>query len=151
LHLYLPPHSFHPPGVLKGLIYGRVMKFRIQNSKFADFKNCCDQLLLQLLDRGHSRETLQQLFDEAVERLDTESRHKDTNQIFLKLPYKPGTDRSEMRKLFCFDNLVEELNGIGITKATLCYKRPRNLKDLISSTGRNSNPRQTDRLNIVKA
>ncbi|KAL7547128.1 hypothetical protein ACHAWF_010445 [Thalassiosira exigua] len=36
LHLYLPPHSCHPPGVLRGLIFGQVLRIYSLRSREAD-------------------------------------------------------------------------------------------------------------------
>ena len=37
LHLYIPPHSAHPKGVLKSLVFGNVQRYWQQNTERSDF------------------------------------------------------------------------------------------------------------------
>jgi hypothetical protein len=37
LHLYLPPNSAHPPGVIKSLIYGNLRCYWLQNTHIEDY------------------------------------------------------------------------------------------------------------------
>ena len=39
LYLYLCPSSAHPPGVLKGLIFGSLRRYWRQNSDIKDYKH----------------------------------------------------------------------------------------------------------------
>ena len=39
LHLYIPPRSAHPKGVIKSLIFGTLRRFWIQNSRLEDFES----------------------------------------------------------------------------------------------------------------
>lgn len=69
LHLYIPPHSAYPPGVLKGLIFGSLRRFWIQNSNLEDYKTLVLKFFKHLCDRGHNSEKLKQKFLEGAEKM----------------------------------------------------------------------------------
>ena len=54
LHLYLPPHSCHPPGVLKGIIHGMMLRFHRLSTTSAMAQNDVKQFLKRLVLRGYS-------------------------------------------------------------------------------------------------
>lgn len=53
LHLYIPPHSAHPPSMIKSLIFGLLLTYWKQNSDGNDFKEMVKLLYKRLLNRGH--------------------------------------------------------------------------------------------------
>jgi hypothetical protein len=53
LHLYLPPHSCHAPGVLSGLIFGNVLHIHQLCSAAVDIKKELKLFFHCLLDRGY--------------------------------------------------------------------------------------------------
>ena len=71
LYLYLPPHSAHPPGVIKSLIFGLTRKYKLQNSDPRDYKSMLVKLYQRLLARGHSDLSLFHLFEEAIQTANT--------------------------------------------------------------------------------
>lgn len=91
LHLYIPASSAHPPGIIKGIVFGRVMKFYEQNSLEEDFERMCQKLFFDLQARGYAAKVLRPLFDQAISKLKVESQPQSTssNQLFLKIPYDP--------------------------------------------------------------
>ena len=71
LHLYIPPSSAHPPGVLRSLIFGLLRKYYLQNSNQNDFIDITAKFFHRLLDRGHNPQKLYELFLLAAQKLDT--------------------------------------------------------------------------------
>ena len=71
LHLYIPPHSAHSPGLMKSLVYGLLKTYKHQNSKQEDFISISKLLFQRLRDRGHKQEDLELLFEEAAQQLDS--------------------------------------------------------------------------------
>ena len=49
LHLYIPPNSAHPPGVLKSMIYGNIRRYWLQNTYIHDFIDITKQFIERLL------------------------------------------------------------------------------------------------------
>ena len=68
LYLYLPPSSAHPPGLLKGHIFGHIKKLYMQNTEFGNFRRFSLQFFERLMARGHSRDQLIRLFNQALQR-----------------------------------------------------------------------------------
>ncbi len=66
LHLYLPPTSAHPPGVLKSLIYGNLRRFWLQNTLVTDYIDIAKQFAEHLIARGHKREKITAIFEAAA-------------------------------------------------------------------------------------
>jgi hypothetical protein len=65
LYLYLPAFSNHPPGVLKGLVYGMIYRtLRLSSSQQAQQKDI-NNLLIRLLARGYDQSFLIKLINKA--------------------------------------------------------------------------------------
>jgi len=69
LYLYIPPHSAHPPGVQKSLVFGCLLKYWKQNSNPDDFVQITKLFFHRLQARGHTAEDLRILFMEAAKKL----------------------------------------------------------------------------------
>jgi hypothetical protein len=97
LYLYLPPHSCHPPGVLKGLIFGFAYRAKSlctnPNDRIPFLRKCYHRLL----HRGHSIAKIKPIFHEAIAKVlrsapisTTNEKIQDTLQpLFLHLKYNP--------------------------------------------------------------
>jgi len=70
LHLYIPPHSAHPPGLNKCLIFGLLQTYQRQNTNHLDFQQMAKLLFHRLIARGYTPTTLKKLFIEAANKLD---------------------------------------------------------------------------------
>ena len=66
LHLYLPPHSCHAPGVLPGLIFGNVFCIHQLCSNVKDIEKELKLFFHQLLDRGYQSNQLTPPFQQAI-------------------------------------------------------------------------------------
>ena len=98
LYLYIPPHSAHPPGITRSLIYGLLRKYWIQNTSHTSFCHITRLLFQPLIARGHCSEYLTSLFIEAAHNLDRQNRlptnasknsNSYKNDLFLKWRYHP--------------------------------------------------------------
>ena len=65
LYLYLPPSSSHPPGCIKGTIYGLVGRYYAQNTFRSDYICFVKLLYRHLLDRGWDNHYVKRLILEA--------------------------------------------------------------------------------------
>ena len=66
LHLYIPPHSCHPPGVLTGLIMGGVLRIFNLCSRKEDIKIKLKLFFGRLLDRGYQAAKITPIFNKAI-------------------------------------------------------------------------------------
>ena len=135
LFLYLPPHSAHPPGVLKSLVYGMLGRFQRQNSNRNDYVRLVRQFAQQLMARGHDIIQLRPLFLQAANHLDLKTRHPstktDTDALFLAWPYHPrGIPRQELRAIY--DRTLAGHSGFD--RLIIAYRRPKNLRDALMRT-----------------
>ena len=157
LYLYLPPHSAHPPGTVRSLIFGLLKKYWLQNTDPDDFKSITTALFERLKRRGHNPLKLQTIFRQAAAKLDLQRRQlslsptattqsNTTNEIFLKWRYHPNDlPRSKLREIYrqnCENpspdapqgfKQLQTNNGatMKIGKLTIAYTRDRNLRDLL--------------------
>jgi hypothetical protein len=125
LYLYLPANSAHPPGALKGLIFGLIKKYRFQNPSNQDFKAIAQLLFNRLLDRGYRPSTLQPIFRTAMQtnmQCQATSANTQTRTTIFKIPYDPnGPTKQEVRRLLETTTLLNVLKPFGIDKIVVCY------------------------------
>ena len=74
LFLYIPPNSAHPLGCLKGIIYGQLRRFWLQNSSQSAYIHAIHHFFQKLMSRGHSRLFLSKIFLESARKLDLKSK-----------------------------------------------------------------------------
>ena len=92
LHLYIPPHSCHLPGITKSLIYGAVN--RVKNS-YTDQKYMTPYIIKthnHLVARGHNSQDIQLMIKEALATQNNNwvnKKSSENNSPFLHLPYNP--------------------------------------------------------------
>ena len=124
LHLYLPPHSSHPPGVIKGLVMGEVLRIFQLCSHDSDIDDNLSKFFGRLLDRGYQAESLCPLFIKAdsnaknylslreVQRRKIKAAKAEANKrrVYLKIPYHPSEiSRKDIQHLWY--NLVANPDG----------------------------------------
>lgn len=133
LYLYLPAASAHPPGILKGLVFGLIKKYRRQNPNDSDFKDFISKLFVRLRFRGYNATLLQKLFKQALSQPTTQ--RPKTKKILLKLPYDPrGPSTHELRHLLHLERFQPVLDELNTETITVCYLKPRTLKNLLCPT-----------------
>jgi hypothetical protein len=159
LHLYLPPHSCHAPGVFSGLVFGNVLCIHQLCSDAQDVVKELKLLLHCLLDQGYQLIQLTPLFQKAMDNtkaylrctsldhLQTRSKKEAANRqrVFLHLPYHPANPSSKaIQKLWArrvamppgqlpLNQLTNEQGySIPIEQLTIAWHRSPNLSSLLS-------------------
>jgi len=91
LHLYIPPNSAHPPGILKSIIYGNLQRYWLQNTNIIDFMEIAKQFAERLITRRYDKEKITNLFHKAARKLDGTTKIKRTNEdtIYLHWTWHP--------------------------------------------------------------
>ena len=158
LYLYIPPHSAHPPGTIRSLIFGLTAKYFRQNTHPNDFSKMIQLLFTRLVARGHNPLFLYQTFNEAAAAIDrkhninnknsTTPQHTNVteNRLFIKWQYHPrDITRQEIRH--CYTNTCEQgsianphgfkslttnsNNTMEISHFTVAYMKGKNLRDIL--------------------
>ena len=159
LHLYLPPHSCHAPGVLSGLVSGNILRIYQLCSTTKDVEKEVKLFFHRLLDRGYQTEQLIPYFQRAIDKakaylkqtaldhLRARSKKETSNRrrVFLHLPYHPANPSSKtIQNLWtrriahppgqpAFSSLTNETGyNIPIERLTIAWHRPPNLGNLLS-------------------
>lgn len=149
LYLYLPSHSAHPPGVLKGLIHGMLLRInRLTTNPDARIA-CIRKFYQRLRARGYSSSQLLPLFDAASSQTELRRPLPDTTvaaPIYLHLPFHPSDPSSkDLQRIFrsvlleppreprlpCLKN--QKNHSLGIERMVVAYHRPRNLGNVLTS------------------
>ena len=94
LYLYLPPHSCHPPGMIKGLIFGFVHRAHALCTTHSDKLPFLQKCYYRLLARGYKREVIRPIFNEAIYTVFNKpkiitKRLVTKKPLFLHLTYNP--------------------------------------------------------------
>ena len=149
LHLYIPPESAHPSGVLKSLVFGNLQRYWIQNTHRCDFISVCSAFYGHLLNRGWTREALNPVFLQAAASLNDKFKRKmaageplwDTpgtssnTGLFVHWEYHPrDIGRKTIRQIFQ-ETLAPVLAGSGlVSRPTIAYSTPKSLGSCLTKT-----------------
>lgn len=165
-HLYIPPLSAHPPGLLPGLIYGMLNRFERLISEPREIITERRRLYQRLRARGWPRNQLLPVFTTALAgmRLKTLRRTlglpatdrptDDISPTFLHLEYNPANPSSrdlqrvwrnsfitidtDPRRITTLPN--HEGNPLQFDRLIVAYSRPPNLGNLLSYRRLSSTP-----------
>ena len=140
LHLYIPPSSAHPPGMLRGLIFGTLRRYWMQNSRVADYQTITTRFAENLMARGYTRDTIEPIFIEASARFDIEASQpvavdkaedKAKGALFYHVEFHPrDVGRRTIRQ--AFDRYLKPVTDFN--RFIVAYHRPKNLGDRLSRT-----------------
>jgi hypothetical protein len=151
LHLYIPPHSAHPPGLLPGIVFGTLFRIFTLCSNPIDRIERTQIFFRRLIARGYKSNNLKPLFFKAIERAKeyagkpTMRSHTDPH-VILHLPFHPNDPASyEIQKAWrsCVAepqykmklwNMRNPSNNqkCGVNRMIIAYKRPMNLGNILS-------------------
>jgi hypothetical protein len=152
LHMYLPPHSVHPPGVLRGLVFGLIYRLHRLNSETDTIDAQINIFFNRLLMRGYQESFLRPIFHLAIAHtLERQQRAQATvpdpekeERLFLHLDYNP-VDPPSLKVQQIFNDLMlnpddgpllptilnQKYAPIKINRLIVAYHRPSNLGDLL--------------------
>ena len=154
LYLYLPPSTSHPTSIIKGFIYGLILRIYRLTSEVVHIKNDLKKLYKRLVARGYKYDFLTPIFEKAFMKIHSTIVPNNTNTdiqrpVMLHLQYHPNDPPSKtIQKLF--DKYIhhpisttdvfplpdiKNFNSIaiGINRLIVAYSRPNNLGNKLSS------------------
>ena len=157
LHLYIPPHSCHPPGCFSGLIRGMVLRIYRLCSKRVDRTFWLKEFYGHLLDRGYPNSFVLPAFKSAVKnaisyistsdeyRLQQKAMSTPANTLYLHLKYNPADPSSKQIQKLWRDlvarpankpHLHHLRNDLGektrVSRLIIAYSRHLNIGNLLS-------------------
>lgn len=151
LHLYIPPHSAHPPGLLPGIVFGTLFRIYTLCSNDNDRIDRTRIFFKRLIARGYKADKIRPLFYRAIARAQTytgpadNTDSKDTSSIILHLPFHPNDPASyEIQrswndyiakppyKMPIWNLANKKRVKCGVKRMIIAYKRPMNLGNLLS-------------------
>ena len=158
LHLYIPPHSAHPPGLLPGIVHSTL--FRI----FTLCSDPNDQLLRtkvffkRLQARGYKSNQIKPLFLKAIARAKLYSGPNDTTNndhttVIFHLPYHPNDPPSHQIQQAWRQTVAspkyhmplpdmrnpKSKEKCNIQRMIIAYRRPMNIGNLLSHRNLDTN------------
>ena len=157
LYLYIPPHSAHPPGVIRSLIHSQIRKYWHQNTKSEDFVNIIKAFFQRLIARGHNHNKIKEIFLQTAKHLDNNNTNiRDTvairknkqnlNTTYIKWRFHPeDISRKTIQNIYAAtceqptnlsstgfrDLQTESGNRMCIDKLTVAFTRDKNIRDLL--------------------
>jgi hypothetical protein len=149
LYLYLPPHSTHPPGLVRGMILGGIGRIYRLTSEHSDRQTSIRAFYRRLRVRGYPAETLRPLFEEGISRASSTRPvppvvDDQEERIFLHLPFHPCNPSSQRLQRLFRDVLLSPPNEpvlpdlqnyheapLRINRMIVAHHRPYNLKNLL--------------------
>jgi hypothetical protein len=151
LHLYIPPHSAHPPGLLPGIVFGTLFRIFTLCSNPDDRIERTRIFFQRLIARGYKSDKLKPLFYKAIARAKEyvgkpATKSSMDQSVILHLPFHPNDPASyEIQKAWrsCVAEPQYKMKlwnmrnpsknqKCGVTRMIIAYKRPRNLGNLLS-------------------
>lgn len=146
LHLYIPPHSAHPPGLLTGIVHGTVHRIKTLCSDETDQRKLLQTFFNNLRSRGYSPTQLTPIFRKALKpKIAVDRNSKKENKLFLHVRYHPdATTARNLHKAWstCVDgpqwkkalSKIKNRKGkpIGTQRLVVAYSRNPNLGNLLS-------------------
>jgi hypothetical protein len=134
LHLYIPPTSAHPPGIVKSIVYGNLRQYWLQNTNVLDFIEIAKQFADRLSAQGYDINTIINLFSAAAKKLDnktTATKRTTDDTIYLHWTWHPR-DISKPKLRAIFNKELKEKSGFN--NLIIAYSRPKNLQDCLMKT-----------------
>ena len=134
-YLYLPPHSAHAPGIMKGVIYGQLRTYYRQNTEYSDFVKISRLFFKRLVSQGWDQAVLKNLFTTAFNKLNQQLENPPpppandqpdrVGRLFFHLTFHPNDmPRREIRQIFTetLEEVVRE--AADIEQFTVAYSKP---------------------------
>ena len=149
LHLYIPPSSAHPPGLISGMVFGMLHRIHTLCTDPADQIHRSKTFFHQLQRRGWKRDVLLPLFIDGIKKAKIYTGEfidrSNTTTIFFPLAYHPQDPPSRDIQRIWRNDLSEpprsrslatspnnDGNEVGLNRMIVCYSRPPNLGNLLS-------------------
>ena len=159
LHLYIPPHSAHPPGLLPGIVHSTLFRIFTLCSDHDDRVLRTRVFFKRLQARGYKSDQIKPLFYKAISRAErysgpTNSTRNDHTSVIFHLPFHPNDPPSYKIQQAWRDNIAspryhmplpnmrnpKAREKCNIERMIIAYRRPMNIGNILSHRNLNINP-----------
>ena len=159
LHLYIPPHSAHPPGLLPGIVHSTLFQIFTLCSDHNDRILRTKVFFKRLQARGYKSDHIKPLFNKAIARAQrysgpTDRATNDENMVILLLPFHPNDPPSHKIQQAWRNTIAspkyhmplphmrnpKSREKCNIECMIIAYRRPMNLGNLLLHRNLNTNP-----------
>lgn len=147
LYLYIPPHSAHAPGNLRGLVIGMTERIFRLTSDRQDQQIALRNLFQRLCHRGYTSTILKPLFQAALDRIDNRiipDPWDEEKRCYLHLPFHPNDPSSRLAQRLFREHMLtpqgepllghlENFHGayLRTNRLIVAFHRPANLRTLL--------------------
>jgi len=154
-HLYIPPSSCHPPGLLTGMIHGSINRIFQLCSEQSDRHFRTNEFLRHLQRRGYAFDQLKPIFLKAINNaLTSKSELQPLNKalkmhrsLLFHIPYHPDNPKSSTIQRIWTNTICQppipakplwkhrnyRFKKIEIDKLIIAYNRPPNMGNILSN------------------
>jgi hypothetical protein len=136
LHLFIPSHSAHAPGVMKSVIYSQLRRFWLQNSDVKHFQSVAGDFYKHLRARGYSSEYLSEQFRQVAHKLGHTAKHVtrvkkcSESAAFFHLQYHPNQISKQYIRRVYQKEYAEPL-ALSTQRLIVANSRAPNLRDRV--------------------
>lgn len=145
LYLYLPPHSAHAPGMIRGLIAGTILRIRRLTSKLETIVPTIKKFYQRLRARGYTKQIIEPIFRESFLKRTPKMARSNESSLFLHLLYHPRDPPSRNIQQHFRDSMLHPpretplpklRNHLGssfdLDRLTIAYHRHRNIGNILA-------------------
>ena len=159
LHLYIPPHSAHPPRLLPGIVHSTLFQILTLCSDQNDRILCTKVFFKRLQAQGYKSDQIKPLFYKAIAHAKsysgpTNTTNNDHTSVILHLPFHPNDLPSYKIQQAWHDTIaspkyhmplphmrnLKSKEKCKIECMIIAYHRPMNIGNLLSHRNLNTNP-----------
>ncbi len=144
-YLYIPPHSAHTQGTIKGIIFSLLRTYYRQNSKNSDFVYFASLLFKRHVMQGWDPGVLKDIFTIALKKVtkpeqiptpiatDIADSLKPQQRLFYHMEYHPNDiPRHLVRKIYSDECKSTFKAEIGVEQFTMAYSHPKTIGNIIT-------------------
>jgi len=138
--LYIPYHSYHPPGMVRGLVRGELIRFARVCSREADFVVRREAFLKHLHARGYPLRRIHEIAD-SVRYADREQHLRDSEAndgqficpwVIMSEPLARSLDLRSLKRELCEDLMRVNPEAFRDMRCVTAWRRPSTLSQLMS-------------------
>ena len=159
LHLYIPPHSAHPPGLLPGIVHSTIFRIFTLCSNPNDQIQRTKVIFKRIQARGYKSNQIKPLFLKAIARAKSyygpsDTKNNDHTAVIFHLPFHPNDPPSHKIQQAWRNSVAspryhmplpdmrnpKSKEKCNIQRMIIAYRRPMNIGNLLSHRNLNTNP-----------